>query len=336
MKNEKQNLNQLKKNVTLPQFLDNYIFEKLKASFAPDYKKFNKNLRLNKEDVLIYLGTYFPRSFTETYSVFNNILQNEIIKKSIIGKNEINILDIGSGTGGNLSGLLLSLIENKLLDKNVNVVAIDGNKEAQRILEKIVFQIQLRYQLNISLSCHYVAFETITDLYENSKQYFELTFDFIISSKLINEIISKDQYSYLYFYKHFAKFLNDKGLLLMLDVMTKIDDNYMPILLNSQTNRFIQKNKGTYQTLIPTSCAEFDNVCKQDCFTNNHFSISHTKKKNDRTKVTYRIIGRRKFVKAILSKIDEKGSVIGWDNMGNKKLCKFKISTKDKKSAYKI
>ncbi|MBE9468342.1 MAG: hypothetical protein IMY72_08490 [Bacteroidetes bacterium] len=327
---------ELQKDITLPKFIDDYIFNKLNASFAPNFKKFNKNLNHKKGDVLIYIGTYFPRSFAETYSIFNNIIQNEIIEKSYQEQEEINILDIGSGTGGNLSGLLLSLIENISKKANFNIVAVDGNKEALKFLEKIVFHIQLKYNLNISLNCHYVAFETITDLYENSKQFFEPNFDFIISSKMINEIITKDRDSYFNFYNHFAKYLNNEGLLLMLDVTKKIEVDYMPILLNKQTNRFIQENKGTYKTLIPTSCAKFDSICKQDCFSNNHFVVTHSKKKNDRTKVTYRIIGKSKFVNLILSKIDNIGNVIGWDNIGNQKYCYFISSTSNTQSAYKI
>lgn len=327
---------ELLKDITLPQFIDDYIFNRLKASFAPDFTKFNKNLNHNKGDVLIYLGTYFPRSFAETYSIFNNILKNDIIEKSNKEKEEFNILDIGSGTGGNLSGLLLSLIENISQKTNINIVAIDGNKEALKFLEKVVFQIQLKYKLNISLNCHYVAFETITDLYENSKQFFEPNFDFIISSKMINEIITKDSDSYCNYYRHFAKYLNNEGLLLMLDVTTKIQVDYMPILLNKQTNRFIRENEGKYRTLIPTSCAEFDTTCKQDCFSNNHFLVSHSKKKNDRTKVTYRIIGKSKFINLILSKNENKGNVIGWDNIGNQKYCSLTFSTSNTQSAYKV
>lgn len=333
---KKNKSNELQKDVKLPQFIDDYIFNKLKANFAPDHTKFNKNLNHKKEDVQIYLGTYFPRSFAETYSIFNNILQNEIIEKSNREKEEINILDIGSGTGGNLSGLLLSLIENISQSINFNIVAIDGNKEALKFLEKIVFQIQLKYSLNISLNCHYVTFETISDLYENSKQFFEPNFDFIISSKMINEIISKDEDSYLNYYRYFTKYLSNEGLLLMLDVTTKIDVEYMPILLNKQTNRFIQENDSIYKTLIPTSCAEFDKTCNQDCFSNNHFIISHSKKKRDRTKVTYRVLGKIKFVQAILEKLECKGSIIGWDNIGNQKYCYLVSSSSLKQTAYKV
>lgn len=328
--------NELQKDVNLPKFIDDYIFTKLKANFAPDYQKFNKNLNHDREDVLIYLGTYFPRSFAESYSIFNNILQNQIVKKSNQEKHEINILDIGSGTGGNLSGLLLSLIENISLRKDFNIVAIDGNKEALIFLEKIVFQIQLKFNLNISLNCHYVAFETISDLYENSKQFFEPNFDFIISSKLINEIISKDKDSYINYYRYFAEYLNNEGLLLMLDVTTKIEVDYMPILLNKQTNLFIQENGSAYRTLIPTSCADFDKTCKQDCFSNNLFVVSHSKKKNDRTKVTYRVLGKREYVRMILSRIESIGNIIGWDNMGNQKHCNLVPLSSNTRSAYRV
>jgi len=324
----------LEKNITLPQFIEDYIFNKLKANFAPNYSKFNKNLHLAKTDVLTYLGTYFPRSFAETYSIFNNIFQNEIAKNSISEKEEINILDIGSGTGGDLSGLLVSLIESNLSNKNINIVAIDGNKESLKILEKIVFQIQLKHKLNLSLNCHYVAFETITDLFENSKQYFDSNFDFIISSKLINEIISKDFKSYFNFYKHFANYLNNEGLILLLDVTTKVGNEYMPILLNKQTNDFIQK-ESDYKTIIPTICAEYDSICNHDCFTNNFFYVSHKHKKNDKSKVTYRVIVKKNFAQNILKTISVKGSIVGWDDLGDIKYCKFKNSTNNK-SGYEV
>ncbi len=333
---KKKKSNELQKNVKLPPFIDNFIYNKLKANFAPDYTKFNKNLNHKKEDVQIYLGTYFPRSFAETYSIFANVLQNAIIEKSNREKVEINILDIGSGTGGNLSGLLLSLIENISQSININIVAVDGNKEALKFLEMIIFQIQFKYNLNISLNCHYVAFETISDLYENSKQFFEPNFDFIISSKMINEIISKDEDSYLNYYRYFAKYLSNEGLLLMLDVTTKIDVEYMPILLNKQTNRFIQESNSVYKTLIPTSCAKFDTKCNQDCFSNNHFLISHSKKKSDRTKVTYRVFGKMEFIQAILSKLECTGNIIGWDNIGNQKHCNLISNISNTQSAYEV
>jgi len=328
---------ELQKEITLPSFLDTYIFDKLGANFAPDFTKFSRNLKHKKEDVLIYLGTYFPRSFAESYSIFNTVFRNENVGKSLQEKKEINILDVGSGTGGNLSGLLLSLIENIPNRVNFNIVAIDGNNEALKILERIILQFRIKFGINISLNCHYVTFKTVKDLYEKSKQFLEKDFDFIISSKMINEIITVDEYSYYNYYNFFAKYLDKKGLLLMLDVTTKIEKlNYLPILLNKQTNNFIQQNSEVYKTLIPTSCAEKDNVCKQDCFSNNLFFITHSKQEKDKSKVAYRIIGKREFVSLVLSIVQNKGGIIGWDNYRNPKYCTL-ISSKDRtQNAYMV
>lgn len=333
----KSKTSELQKEITLPTLIDEYIFNKLGANFLPNYKKFSKNLNLKKEDVLIYLGTYFPRSFAETYSIFNNIFQNKIVDKSLKDKEEINILDVGSGTGGNLSGLLFSIIENVPNKVNFNIVAIDGNNEALKILEKIILQIRVKFSMNISLNCYYVTFETVTDLYKKSKQFLASNFNFIISSKMINEIITIDEDSYYNYYNHFAKYLDKKGLLLMLDVTTKIDElNYMPILLNKQTNNFIQKNSEVYKTLIPTSCAEKDTVCKQDCFSNNFFFITHSQRVKDKTKVAYRIIGKKEFVLEVLSIVQNKGGIIGWDNHRNPKYCALYPSKGKTQTAYKI
>ncbi len=333
----KNNVKDVSKDITFPSFLDTYIFDKLGASFAPDYAKFNRNLNLKKKDVLIYLGTYFPRSFAETYSIFNNILQNKNIEKCLKDKKEINILDVGSGTGGNLSGLLLSLFENLHQKVNFNIIAIDGNNEALKILEKIILQFRVKLSINICLNCHYITFKTLTDLYEKSKQHLESNFDFIISSKMINEVIANDSNSYYNYYNHFVKHLDTRGLLLMLDVTTKIDSlNYMPILLNRQTSNFIQQNNNAYKTLIPTSCAENDYICKQECFSNNLFFISHSRRIKDKSKVAYRVIGKKEFVMELLSVVQNKGNVIGWDNFGNPKYCTMISSKSNTQNAYEI
>lgn len=328
--------NTLEKEICLPAFLDDYIFLNLGAVYAPDYLKFSKNLNLNREDVLIYLGTYFPRSFAETYSIFKNILQNQIIERTISEKDEINILDVGSGTGGNLSGLLLSIIEHFSTKKNINITAIDGNNEALIILEKIISQFRLIFDYNISLNCHYVTFESVDHLFQNAKQFLNSDLDFITSSKMINEIISNEIESYLNFYKNFSGQLAETGLLLMLDITAKVDDScYLPILLNKQTNTFIQENGEKYMTLIPTVCAEFEDECKNECFCNNVFFVSHSVKKKDKSKIAYRVIGRKRFVLDVLSSISEKGDIIGWDSNMNPKCCINK-TTCNERSAYII
>ena len=320
----------------LPLFLDDYIFKKLNGKFDPDYAKFNTNLNHQKEDVLTYIGTYFPRSFAEAYSIYDNIIKNETIAATLEAKEEINILDIGSGTGGNLSGLLLNLVEKLPNNVNFNIIAIDGNKEALLILTKIIRQFEIKYNLNIHLSCHYIAFDNIKELHKQSKQFIDINFDFIVSFKMINEIIKKNKNSYYDFYDSFANFLNQNGLLLLLDVTVKIDNlDYIPILLNKQSNIFIQDKQNEFKTLIPTCGNQYDVICNIDCFSNNIFYISHSKTIKDKSKVTYRIIGREEYVSKVLDTID-KGGTIGWMDKSTEKQCHFSDSIEKNKNGYKI
>ena len=109
----------------------------------------------------------------------------------------------------------------------------------------------------------------------------------------------------------------------------------MPILLNLQTMKFIQE-EDVYRTLIPTICSEYDYTCKQECFSNNHFTVNHSQKSMDKSKITYKVIGKGDFVLDILSQIKEKGNVIGWDKTGAEKYCGLLPSNYNRKSSYRI
>jgi len=213
-------------SIKLPIYIDELIFNKLNAKHEPDYTKFNKNLYLNQDDNLIYLGTYFPRSYAESYLIFKNLFNNDIINRTYLDKQEINILDIGSGTGGNLSGLLMSIIEHLSNQININILAIDGNKEALEILQKIVFKIQIKYNLNISLNCQYISFQNIYELYQNSKMYFENHYDIITTSKMINEILNYDNNAYYEFCDCYLPHLSSDGFLSIVDVTIKINSQF--------------------------------------------------------------------------------------------------------------
>lgn len=286
----------------LPSFIDQYIFNKLNAKYAPDFEKFNKNLGHNTEDVLEYLGTYFPRSFIESHLIFENIFENQTIYSFYQKQEDINILDIGSGTGGNLSGLLFSFIERFGTNYNFNIFVVDGNQEALKILGRIVQKFQLEYDLRISVRSNYITFETIHDLYQGVKEHFESKFDFIVSSKMINEIIVEDRNAYYDLYEYFIEELKDRGLFILIDVTAKIKEwDYIPIILNKQTNQFITNHKEDFKTLIPTSCSVHETNCSHNCFSNQLFSVTHSNKQSDLSKITYRVVGRIDFVESILS-----------------------------------
>ena len=93
-------------SVTLPRSLQMQLYYTLGARYSPNFQEAQQNLYSDREKLQRYLGTYFPRSFAENYIVVGNLLTNSIIRSAWSNKKEFHILDIGSGTGGNLMGFL--------------------------------------------------------------------------------------------------------------------------------------------------------------------------------------------------------------------------------------
>ena len=55
----------LNNSVILPAWLDHIIFNELGAVYNPDHFKFSYNLDHTKDDVLVYLSTYFQKNHAE-------------------------------------------------------------------------------------------------------------------------------------------------------------------------------------------------------------------------------------------------------------------------------
>ena len=98
----------MQEKVTLPQWLDNLIFEQLGAKYC----RSNADMTVidwDKNDVLNYLGTYFPRSYAESYCIFREFFHN--YPNQFGKKEEISFFDFGCGTGGEIIGFLTALSE---------------------------------------------------------------------------------------------------------------------------------------------------------------------------------------------------------------------------------
>ncbi len=305
IKSREQKIDYLKTKTTLPAWLDDFIFDHLKAVYAPDFKKFDYNLNLTKEDNLKYLGTYFPRSYTESFCVFDNIFQNTDYLNTFSEKKPLNILSVGCGTGGDLMGLLIVIEKYCHKISDIQIWAIDGNKESLVILKKIIKQFSIQTLKKIELNAIESIFDSIEDI--NIEQIKKCAFDFILSFKMICEIISiaetsfyKD--SYYKFVIKFAPLLSSNGLCLLLDVTTKTGHNnsFNPILMNQQVNQALLELKG-FQTLLPLPCNFHEHVCVKQCFTQQKFQVSHKQKTNDISKVCYRVIGKAEFVNTLVN-----------------------------------
>lgn len=110
-------------SVQLPKWLDNLIFEQLGAKYC----RSNADMTVidwDKNDVLNYLGTYFPRSYAESYCIFSEFLTKW--PNRFVNKTELSVFDFGCGTGGEIIGLLDSLQDVHSIQM-VRICALDGN-----------------------------------------------------------------------------------------------------------------------------------------------------------------------------------------------------------------
>ena len=119
----------------LPNWLDDLLFKNLKAKYCPSYVDMT-NIDDDRDKTLNYLGTYFPRSYSEAYCIFDSFFIN--FGNSYASKEELSIFDFGSGTGGEIFGLLVVLNEQCPKLKKIRIVALDGNKEALLLYEEIL------------------------------------------------------------------------------------------------------------------------------------------------------------------------------------------------------
>ena len=290
-----------KSSTTLPHWLDCFIFEELGAIYSPFDRRFEYNLDLNIEEIKIYLGTYFPRSYAEMFCIVDNLMQNEIIRNQYQAKDRISVYDFGCGTGGELIGLITALAKYNI--HSFDVVVYDGNTHALSELLEIVKQFEMKHIASIQIK---TINKPISSLIEfNSTIPINDKFDFVLCDKIICELISKriitiNAYSVVA--DKLSSLVSENGLLILLDVTTKesVSGFFYPQLMNKQLNSFIA-NHESYATLLPLACNSKKD-CTNLCFIQQQFMVSHSRKQNDTSKVCYRVITTSSFKEKILGK----------------------------------
>lgn len=290
---------------TLPIWIDDLIYNKLGAKYLPDHVRFEYNLDLNEKEVLVYLGTYFPRSLVEVYSLFRELLCESNYQRIVSGKKKINILDLGCGTGGDIIGLLLFIDEYLPFIDSVNILAIDGNQKALRIFEKVLAAYKKESRLEIVETIGPAFIEEESDL-DLISQVVSNDFDFIISCKAICEMLAKGRIrnnAYKRTALLLAKKLSPDGILLIEDVTVKPHSlqEFIPIVLNRELNEFIRENP-TFSTLAPAVCREYGSDCDKGCFMKKIITLSHSNKQNEISKIVFRFISRKEFADKICIK----------------------------------
>ena len=290
-------------DVDFPKWLDKYLFSDLGAKYSPNHSRFEYNLNLNTGEIKVYLGTYFPRSFVEVKSIFEEFSQNSNYLSLVGERTSVSILDLGCGTGGDIFGLLSFLEKYEPSLESIKLLAIDGSQMALRFFEKIMAEFKKHSRLKIDYRIGPVFIESENDLNLVSDVLSD-KYDLILSCKAICEMLAKRRIKNKA-YKQTASMLSskltDKGIMLIEDVTIKspATEKFIPYMLNAELNEFVAEND-EFATIYPTACKDKESKCINGCFFKKEIRVTHSAKNNDISKIIYRIIGKKPFAENIV------------------------------------
>ena len=254
--------------ITLPTWLDDFIFNEFGANYCPRNSNMT-NIDDDKDRALNYLGTYFPRSYAEAYLLFTELF--DIEKSHYCTKTKLSVFDFGCGTGGEIIGLLTAIEELLPNVSEVEIVALDGNHCALRLYEKVVTKFNERSRLNVNNKPFPVKIDEVI----NKK------FDLIITFKAICEFVTKQQFEQQNPYGHIVRTFLPKlvgdGYMALDDITiySDVNEEWLPKMMD----KGLQENQ----------CE----VVYENPNYNIAICVSHSRRKNDVTKVAWRVIKRR-------------------------------------------
>jgi len=262
--------------VVLPKWLDNLIFDQLGAK----YQRSNADMTVidwDKDDVLNYLGTYFPRSYAESYCIFRELFNQHLDR--FVYKTELSIFDFGCGTGGEILGLLIAISENLPEVHKVKISALDGNFHSLRLLEKVINNFKRTCGIEIELRLIPIIIEDFYDL-SILDTIIPCGLDIFMSFKAICEFVTKERFekqnAYTHIIKTFMPKLDDEGVMILADVTSynNVSQEWLPRMMDvgciQADCRLLMKNDGYNQI----------------------FTVTHQRKTNDVSKIAWRILKR--------------------------------------------
>lgn len=256
----------------MPEWLRSFIYDELGGTYDPDRVEFQNNLESDETKNLRYLGTYFPRSYTESYCIFSNLFENGAYQAVVKEKLSLRILTFGCGTGGDLMGLIEAIADKLPWINDLTIVAYDGNFIAVDILRQIVTrpEIQARFRLKVDYAPVPMRDPQDFALFCNC---IKQSFDLIVSMKMVNELYRRDiltTHPYKAFIESLACKLDMNGVLLVLDVPIKVKGQNIPLLLTTGVRAFLRAYPD-YSALVPIPCHTKGVECDNRCYLNKSF-----------------------------------------------------------------
>ncbi|MDY3091180.1 MAG: hypothetical protein SOW66_08750 [Porphyromonas sp.] len=260
--------------VILPSWLDSYIFSELKASYCKECKDLVV-LDWGHREMLKYLGTYFPRSFAESYTIFRKLIKRK--PDCLPYSEDIAVFDFGCGTGGELLGMILALKASRPTIRRVRIKALDGNMHALRLLEQLLRRLSEEIKTEIIVEPLAISIDDFYDLHAIDRVVCDV-YDFAMVSKAVCEFVTRQQLEENNPYIHITKFLmsklKEKGILYLSDITT----------YNSEAQEWLS-------VLVDEALAQLEcDVVLSSSGYWEAFKVSHSARLQDVSKVTWRIL----------------------------------------------
>ncbi len=300
--------------VRLPGYLDGLIFgpDGLGGIYEPDPDAVRDGLAANDHRQRIYLGTYFPRSFAESLSIFRPLLAHAPVRDALMPRQVLSILDVGAGTGGDLVGLLHAVASSGLTPARVDIVSLEGNPTAIPYQRRTVQECSAQTGLNVNLSAREMELPSTSSGFASQLDSFLLStsasFDIAITWKALNEFYHRNYASAQGVYRAFiqcvAPYVSPRGLCVLLDTTNKVKDRnvYLPIIMNREARAYAQGPDPRLLHVIPRSCAYWGQACRtDDCYTQRVFYVAHSARPAVESKVAYKAFAPDAFAQQLNS-----------------------------------
>lgn len=293
---------------TLPAYLQDILFssDSFGARYCQLREEAKSNLHADLDKIRCYLGTYFPRSFCESHNVHTLLLGLDPIRHEWLKKTELNVLDFGSGTGGNLCGLLHALTGLDIRAQ-IRVYSIEGNTEALSRQADLLEHVREHSGIRIELHRIHKVFSNepsaFASEFRNVMDELPQEFDLIMAWKSLSELFIVDQTSIHGSYGHFveacAPRLSCDGVISMLDVTIKSRGRWLPTVMSQELNRYMLQHDDI-ELIMPFGCAQKQGSCSSaGCYPKFNFPVVHRQCARDRTKFSYFAMGRSDLASSI-------------------------------------
>ena len=262
----------------LPTWLDEYIYQEKSSEFGQLYDRFMARDLSQEELSGRYLGTYFPRSYAESRSIFTNCFN--ACQDCLKDKTEVSILDFGCGTGGDLFGLIDAIMDCRPAVRVLTIFWCDVSDAARSVFCQLITKWR---QQNTGLKLSGKAFihdvHAIDDFRSHTQAASRVCpagYDIVTSFKAINELY-QDGYNgqpYKDFYDVFWPLVKNNGAFCIEDLTFRYPDEPTGVWIPDLLGRISP----------PLSARPFNNSTEH-----HQFPVQTSRNPNDFQKVTYKL-----------------------------------------------